>query len=253
MFNGIKFTFIICCVLLTSWSCSTPKTHIQKSQQVIVIDPGHGGRDYGVPGYFKGIFEKNVNIDIAKRLSVKLQSELDYHVILTRENDEYLSLEDRSTIANENNANIFISIHTNYSKDKKQHGIETYYLNISKENDSGEVAMMENKDTTKDLTELQSILKTLIQDENRDGSSRLAALIQKSICMNLEDKGYNHIKNRGVNEALFFVLLKTQMPAVLVEISYLTNPRECKRLLNEKYQDALCEGIVIGIKKYLTN
>ncbi len=216
----------------------------------IVIDPGHGGRDYGAPGYYKGVHEKKVALALAKKLAQKIRSELACKVELTRETDKYLTLEERTAIANTKNADLFISIHTNSAKDKRAFGLETYFLNLATDDEAIRVAAFENATSEKNISDLQTILTDLMQNAKINESSRLAAHVQSELYGHLK-KSYNKIKSKGVKQAPFYVLLGAQMPAILIETSFISNPRECKRLTNTHYQDKLCEGIVRGIKAYI--
>ena len=216
----------------------------------IVIDPGHGGRDYGAPGYLKGVYEKTISLKVARRLANKIRKKLDYEVIMTRNNDRNLSLEERTAIANTKNADLFISIHTNASRDRRAYGIETFFLNLATDNDAILVAARENATSTKNISDLQSILSDLMQNAKINESSRLAVHVQGSLKNHLK-KHYSRIKSKGVKQAPFYVLLGAQMPAILIETSFISNSRECKRLVNEKYQDRMCDAIVNGIQAYV--
>jgi N-acetylmuramoyl-L-alanine amidase len=217
----------------------------------IVIDPGHGGKDYGAPGYIKGVHEKDVVLQISKRLARKLRKKLKCEVILTRGSDRFLTLEERTAFANTKNADLFISIHTNANKDSRAYGLSTYFLNPASDDDAIRVAAMENATSTKNISDLQTILFSLMHYAKVDESSRLAAYIQNSMQQHLKKKGYSRIKNKGVKKAPFYVLLGAQMPSVLIETSFISNPRECRRLTNPKYQERLSEGIVKGVQKYI--
>ena len=216
----------------------------------IVIDPGHGGKDFGAPGYFRGVHEKDIVLKIAKRLAVKIRENLQCEVILTRNSDKYLTLEERTAIANTKDADLFISIHTNAVRDKRAYGIETYFLNLATDDEAILVAARENATSTKNISDLQTILNDLMQNAKINESSRLAAHVQKSLYKGLKKK-YGKIKNKGVKQAPFYVLLGAQMPAILVEASFISNARECKRLSDSKYQDRLCDAITTGIRKYI--
>jgi len=216
----------------------------------IVIDPGHGGKDYGAPGYLKGVHEKDVVLQVAKRLARKVERDLNCDVVLTRTTDRYLTLEERTAIANTQNADLFISIHTNAIRDKRAYGIETFFLNLATDDDAIMVAARENATSAKNISDLESILNDLMQNAKISESSRLAAMVQREMCNHLK-KSYSHIRNKGVKQAPFYVLLGAQMPALLVETSFISNPRECKRLTSAKYQEHLCDGIIQGIRKYI--
>ncbi len=216
----------------------------------IVIDPGHGGRDYGAPGYYKGVHEKNIALSLAKKLAEKIRTELACNVFLTRQTDTYLTLEERTAIANTRNADLFISIHTNSARDRRAFGLETYFLNLATDDEAIRVAAFENATSEKNISDLQTILTDLMQNAKINESSRLAAHVQSELFQHMK-KSYNKIKSKGVKQAPFYVLLGAQMPAILIETSFISNPRECKRLMDTHYQDKLCEGIVKGIREYI--
>ena len=217
----------------------------------IVIDPGHGGRDFGASGYLKGVYEKDIVLKIAKKLAKKIRNELQCEVLLTRTRDRYLTLEERTAIANTKNADLFISIHTNAARSRKAFGIETYFLNLATDDESILVAARENATSTKNISDLQTILTDLMQNAKINESSRLAGHVQTALCKHLKKNRYGRINNKGVKQAPFYVLLGAQMPAILIETSFISNPKECKRLITPKYQERLCEAIVNGIKKYI--
>lgn len=216
----------------------------------IVIDPGHGGRDYGAPGYLKGVHEKKIALQIAKKLAKKIKSRLRCEVIMTRRDDRFLTLEERTAIANTKNADLFISIHTNAARSRKAYGIETYFLNLATDNDAILVAARENATSAKNISDLETILSDLMQNAKINESSRLAAYVQKALYKGMRKK-YSKIKSKGVKQAPFYVLLGAHMPAILIETSFISNPRECKRLNNATYQNKLCDSIIDGIKKYI--
>ncbi|MCG6910319.1 MAG: N-acetylmuramoyl-L-alanine amidase [Deltaproteobacteria bacterium] len=216
----------------------------------IVIDPGHGGKDYGAPGYYKGVHEKYIVLSIAKKLKKKIERELNCEVFLTRNTDRYLTLEERTAIANTKNADLFISIHTNSARDRRAHGIETYFLNLATDDESIRVAAYENQTSTKNISDLETILNDLMQNAKIHESSRLASNVQSSLNAHMR-KSYKRINNKGVKQAPFYVLLGAQMPAILVETSFISNARECKRLTTDQYQDHLCDAIIKGIRKYI--
>lgn len=216
----------------------------------IVIDPGHGGRDFGAPGYLKGVHEKIITLAIGKRLAKKIRKTLKCEVIMTRQTDRYLTLEERTAIANTKNADLFISIHTNSTRNRRAFGIETYFLNLATDEDSILVAARENATSAKNISDLQTILNDLMQNAKINESSRLATQVQTSLYEQMRTR-YSQIKNLGVKQAPFYVLLGAQMPSILVETSFISNARECKRLVNSKYQDQLCDAIIDGIREYV--
>jgi N-acetylmuramoyl-L-alanine amidase len=216
----------------------------------IVIDPGHGGKDFGAPGYIKGVHEKEIVLQMAKRLAKMIQSELGCQVYLTRSDDRYLTLEERTAIANTKEADLFISLHTNAHTNKEAYGIETYFLNLATDDEAIRVAAMENATSRKNISDLQTILTDLMQNTKINESARLASFVQGSLNDNLTKK-YDLINNKGVKQAPFYVLLGAQMPAILVEAGFISNPRECKRLLTAEYQDHICRAIINGIRQYI--
>ena len=216
----------------------------------IVIDPGHGGKDYGAPGFLKGVHEKDIVLKVAKRLAKKIRKELGCEVILTRNTDRYLTLEERTAIANTQNADLFVSIHANAAKDRRAHGIMTFILNLATDDESILVAARENATSTKNISDLQTILSELMQNAKINESSRLATRVQYSISKHLK-KHYSRIKDKGVKQAPFYVLLGAQMPSILIETSFISNSRECRRLTNSDYQEKMAEGILQGIQAYI--
>ncbi len=218
--------------------------------RTIAIDAGHGGKDYGAPGFDKNVHEKHVVLQIAKKLAAKIKRELNCGVIMTRDSDVYLTLEERTAIANTQRADLFISIHANASRNDRASGIETYFLNLTTDDESISVAARENATSKKNISELQAILNDLLQNAKINESSRLATYIQKSLYANMS-KNYSGVRDKGVKQAPFYVLLGAQMPAILIETSFISNPTECKRLADSKYQDALCDGIIAGLRQYI--
>lgn len=216
----------------------------------IVIDPGHGGHDFGAPGYYKGIHEKNIVLQIARKLAKKIRKKLGIEVVVTRNSDRYLSLEERTAIANTKNADLFISIHTNSAKNRQAYGIETYFLNLATDDEAILVAARENATSTKNISDLERILFDLMHNAKINESSRLAGYVQESLYQHMKRR-YKRIKNKGVKQAPFYVLLGAQMPSILIETSFISNAREGRRLLNANYQEQLADAIVKGIKYYI--
>ena len=220
--------------------------------RTIVIDPGHGGHDPGAVGP-SGLREKDVNLKIAKRLREKLIEEGKSfgieNVYLTRSTDRFIPLEERTAIARKRKADIFISIHCNGAKRKKAHGVETYILGFTDDQTSLQLAARENATTTKGLNELGSTLKQYILSAKKEESQQVAGYVQKSIIKNLSVK-YKYVNNKGVKKAPFVVLIGADVPSLLVETSFITNPREEKRLKSEAYIERIVNGIMLGIKRY---
>lgn len=220
--------------------------------RTIVIDPGHGGHDPGAVGP-SGLREKDVNLKIAKRLREKLIEEGKSfgieNVYLTRSTDRFIPLEERTAIARKRKADIFISIHCNGARRKKAHGIETYILGFTDDQTSLQLAARENATTTKGLNELGSTLKQYILSAKKEESQQVAGYVQKSIIQSISVK-YKHVNNKGVKKAPFVVLIGADVPSLLVEASFITNPREEKRLKSRAYIERIVDGIILGIKKY---
>lgn len=216
----------------------------------IVIDPGHGGKDPGAIGYLKSVKEKNVTLEISRRVARKIRKRLGCEAILTRKGDTFLSLEERTAIANTKNADLFISIHTNANKLKACRGIETYFLNLATDEDAILVAARENATSAKNISDLEAILSDLMKNSKIDESSRLSGYVQDAMIKKLKPK-YRGIKDKGVKQAPFYVLLGAEMPCILVEIAFITNPRECRRLNTAAYQEDIADAIVTGIQQYI--
>ena len=216
----------------------------------IVIDPGHGGKDPGAIGHLKCVREKNVTLEISRRLAKKIRQRLGCEAILTRNADIFLSLEERTAIANTKNADLFISIHTNASKKKACRGIETYFLNLATDEDAILVAARENATSANNISDLQTILSDLMKNAKIDESSRLAGHVQEALIKRLVPI-YSHVKDQGVKQAPFYVLLGAEMPCILIEVAFITNPRECRRLNTAGYQEDIADAVVTGIQHYI--
>ena len=215
----------------------------------IVIDPGHGGKDPGCRSHGKYL-EKDITLALAKRLASRLKKEIGCEVVLTRDKDVFLSLEQRTAIANMRKADLFISLHVNAHKDNRIHGLETYFLNMATDQQAVMVAARENATSEKSISDLQTILNDLMLNTKIRESSRLAHQVQNGMVGSAE-KRYKKIKSLGVKQAPFYVLIGAQMPAILVEIGFLSNRSERKRLLSKTYQERLAVGICDGIKLYI--
>lgn len=223
----------------------------------IVLDPGHGGHDPGAVGPNK-LYEKDVVLDIALKLKKILSEIPNLEIFLTRDRDIYIPLEERTAIANSKNADLFVSIHANASTQRNAKGIETYLLNWTNDEEAMKVAARENqislkkmKKMHKEMDVLEIIKSDLIRENKRDESIKLANYVQKSMVNDL-DKSYSHIVDHGVKQALFYVLMGAQMPSVLVEVSFISNPVEEKLLSKENYRGDLAKSIASGINKYMT-
>ncbi len=226
-----------------------PRSKI-KGLRRIVVDAGHGGKDPGAigPG---GLQEKDVTLAMAKALAARLEEELDCEVILTRKTDIFIPLEERTAIANKVGADLFISIHTNASVNRSAQGVETYYLNFSKNDKAAAVAARENGTTLKQVGDLELILFDLMANAKINESSRLASEIQKSMVSDLS-RYFNNVKDLGVKQGPFYVLLGATMPSVLVEAAFISNPMEEARLKDSRFHEKTAGAIVKGVRNYAT-
>jgi N-acetylmuramoyl-L-alanine amidase len=215
----------------------------------VVIDPGHGGKDPGCVGK-KGLKEKDVVLQVSLFLKKLLSSREDLDVILTRETDISMPPEDRPVIANQKQADIFISIHANALPNKKFSGVETFYLNFSRDPKVNEIAARENATSTKNIGEMTEIIKKIVRNSKIVESKELAKRIQEHLVKRLSQK-YSGIKSLGVKGGPFWVLIGGEMPSILVEISYLSNPRDETRLKSPQYLQEVARGIYDGIVEYM--
>jgi len=217
--------------------------------QRIVIDPGHGGKDPGCIGK-KGTYEKDIVLDVCDRLKTLLLQNKGLEVILTRETDIFVPLENRVVIANQKRADIFISVHANSLPSRKRAGIETYFLNFSQDPNVLKIAAIENATTTQNISQQREILEKIIRTNKQMESRELANQIQKNLVAALASK-YQNVKNLGAKGGPFWVLIGGEMPSILVEISHLSNALEEDRLNNPEYRQTVAQGIYDGIKKYM--
>lgn len=213
----------------------------------IVIDPGHGGSDPGAMAF--GLKEKDIVLKVAQKVAKILEKTQRYEVALTRSKDVYLPLEERTAIANTLNGDLFISIHVNAHPDNTIGGVETYFLNLATNAEAMRVAALENATSTHNISELQGILTDLMRNSKIDESSRLARFVQANLATGM-NKQYNS-RDLGVKQAPLYVLIGAEMPAVLAEISFITNPKEAELLREESYLDRIAEQIVAGIVAYV--
>lgn len=232
----------------------TTKKAQSNNGKIVVIDAGHGGKDGGA---INGkLLEKNIVLSLALKIGDELKKK-GYKVYYTRANDRFINLRDRTKIANDKKANMFISIHANASPNKKaaasMHGFETFFLSPARSERSKEIAEKENQSDLEEANYFskQNFLHSLSR-EKIIASNRLAIDIQRHT-LSVLNKKYK-VNDGGVREAPFWVLVGAQdMPAVLVEVGYITHPVESKRLANKSYQDLLAEGIANGIQSYFYN
>jgi len=218
--------------------------------QRIVIDPGHGGEDPGCIGK-KGLREKNIVLDVSRRLKKLLSQNDELEVILTRESDIFIPLESRTVIANQKKADLYISIHANAHRSKKRSGVETFFLNFSHNPSVNEIAARENATSTKNLSEMKEIIQKIVRNSKIVESKELAEKIQKNLVGSLS-KNHKSVKDLGVKGGPFWVLIGVEeAPSVLVEISHLSNLMEEARLKSPQYRQQIAQGIYQGILEYV--
>ncbi len=212
----------------------------------VLIDPGHGGRDPGTQS--KKLQEKNLVLDISKRVAKLLQQD-NFEVMMTRGSDIFIPLEERTAIANSKGADLFVSIHVNASRSSRPRGTETYFLNLTNDPVAAEVAARENATTTRRLSELNDLLQKVMNNSKITESRELATHVQNSMAGDLFSSAKDS-RNRGVKKAPFYVLLGAQMPAVLVEVAYLSNRKDEALLANVAYRQKVAKSIAKGIRTY---
>jgi N-acetylmuramoyl-L-alanine amidase len=217
----------------------------------IVLDPGHGGKDPGCIGK-AGTMEKLIVLDICQRLKKLLDSTEELEVIMTRETDIYVPVENRTVIANQQRADLFVSVHANSNPSKKRSGVETFYLNFSHDPSVIETAALENATSTKNISEMKNILEKIAKNSKVLESKELANHIQENLVGTLQ-KNYQDVKNLGYKGGPFWVLIGVETPSVLVEVSYLSNAKEETRLKNTQYRQLIAQGIYTGIKEYINS
>ncbi len=214
----------------------------------VVIDPGHGGRDPGAlgPG---GLREKDVTLAIARELARLLGNRPGWEVRLTRDRDEYLSLEERTARANAFGADLFVSIHANASRSRRARGIETYYLSPASDRSARRLAALENQGREEDLAEMEHILADVVLSAKVEDSRRLAEAVQQALVDELARRG-GPVRDLGVKQGPFYVLTGAVMPAVLVETSFITHPEEARRLADPGFRRQVAEALARGVERF---
>jgi N-acetylmuramoyl-L-alanine amidase len=215
----------------------------------IVIDAGHGGHDTGTIGP-NGLLEKDVVLDVAKRLGRLLETRLGAEVVYTRRDDTFVPLETRTAIANRERADLFISIHANSSHDSDARGVETYYLNFTSSPEALEVAARENAVSEKSIHELQDLVKKIALKEKIEESREFAGDVQESLYggLALNNAG---IRDRGVKKAPFIVLIGANMPSILAEISFVSNPTDERKMETSEHRQRIAESLYRGVSRYV--
>lgn len=215
----------------------------------IVIDAGHGGHDTGTIGP-SGLLEKDLVLDVSLRLGRLLQSKMGAEVIYTRDDDTFIPLETRTAIANQHQADLFISVHANSSQDPSARGVETYYLNFNPSPDALEVAARENAVSEKSVHELGDLVKKIALKEKVEESREFATDVQHSLYQGLAGKEKT-MRDRGVKKAPFIVLIGANMPSILAEISFVSNPGDERKLQTPEYRQKIAESLYKGVARYI--
>jgi N-acetylmuramoyl-L-alanine amidase len=214
----------------------------------IVIDPGHGGQDTGTVGP-SGLQEKDLVLDIALKLKTLVEEKLSSEVLLTRADDTFIPLEERTAMANHSQADLFLSIHANSSRNRRVSGVETFFLDFASSSEAEEIAARENSSAQKTIFELQDLVQKIALKEKIDESRELAQIVQKSVTNQLQ-KAHNQTRDRGVKQAPFIVLIGANMPSILSEVSFMSNPSDEKLLKSSSYRQKLAEALCRGIEAY---
>jgi N-acetylmuramoyl-L-alanine amidase len=214
----------------------------------IVVDAGHGGHDTGTIGS-NGLLEKDLVLDVALRLGKLLEQKLGADVVYTRHDDTFIPLETRTAIANQNQADLFISIHANSSRDASARGVETYYLNFTRSPEALEVAARENAVSDTSVHELQDLVKKIALKEKIDESREFAVTVQKALYSGEASKNPG-VRDRGIKKAPFIVLIGANMPSILAEISFVSNPTDERKLRTPEYRQRIAESLYRGVARY---
>ncbi len=233
----------------TEKKTNLPKTPVISKIRRIVVDPGHGGHDPGAVGA-RGLQEKDVVLAIGLKLRDLLKEELALDVVMTRSTDIFIPLEERTAIANKVGADLFVSVHANAAPNRAAAGIETYYLNLAKTDKVAQLAAKENGTSLEKVSVLQAILFDLMANYKLNDSAHLADEVQKFLHKKIRT-GYGDVKNLGVKQGPFYVLVGASMPSILVETAFLSNATEETRLNDPAYQVMVAEGILDGVRNYI--
>jgi len=246
----MKFIVGVCALFLLT-SCFGPS--VDRTDSLIVIDAGHGGHDGGANA--EGKLEKELVLQISKKLYKAFKDE-GYNVYLTRNSDRFLTLGQRTKVADKKDAKVFISIHANAIANKRRfsevEGIETYYLQKTRDAKSQRIATRENAAVLQGADRLSKnvIIDSVLNGPKIIESNKLAIDVQKNMIKNVKS-AYRDAKNGGVRPAPFYVLVGASRPSILVEVGYITNAKERERLFTSDYQERIVDGIVEGTTRYI--
>ena len=216
----------------------------------VVIDPGHGGQDHGTVSQ-SGVLEKDITLDIGLRVR-RLLENASFEVLMTRSTDQALRLEKRAELANANTADLFVSIHVNWIQYRNVRALETYFLGPTDDPAATKLVALENRDSGYSLADYRGLLEKIYMDTRRDESRRLAKTIQAELYGSLS-RVNPMMEDRGVKTAPFIVLIRTDMPAILVEVSCLSNEDEVKLLTSGEYRETIAQALLTGVRSYASN
>ena len=214
----------------------------------VVVDAGHGGKDTGAIGPH-GVREKDMALAIARKVAGRLRA-LGFAVVMTRSDDTFVPLDERTRIANEAHADLFVSIHCNAARKRKLEGVETWTLNVASDRYAARLAAFENADADRTVSDLRLILADLATKSNAGDARDLATSVQASLVRTLRSR-VGSVHDHGVKQALFYVLLGTHMPSILVETGFISNPAEEARLKSARFQEGTAEAIARGVKDFV--
>jgi N-acetylmuramoyl-L-alanine amidase len=214
----------------------------------VVIDAGHGGHDSGTIGP-NGLMEKELVLDIALRLGAQIAKQMGAEVVYTRSTDVFIPLEERTKIANEQKADLFISVHANSSSEPSATGVETYYFNLTSDKNGLDLATRENASADSAISDLNDLLHRAVLQTKKEESREFAQKIQASLCAAAQ-KSSSHSVDRGVRQAPFVVLIGATMPSILAEIGFVSNPRDEKLLRRTEQRQKIADALYKGVLQY---
>jgi N-acetylmuramoyl-L-alanine amidase len=215
----------------------------------ICLDAGHGGHDPGAIGR-GGTQEKDITLAVVLKLEKLIRTELGADVVMTRDTDVFIPLEERTAIANASGADLFLSVHINSARNRTGRGLETYYLSFAKSAAAEELAARENAISQATMKDLNNLVKAIATNSKIDESRDFAGIIQKSHIETLSPS-FRGVLDRGVHTAPFYVLIGANMPSILTEVGFISNPEEEQWLKSDEYQEKLAESLLEGVRSYL--
>ena len=226
---------------------SEPGGRRSERAPLALLDPGHGGHDPGAQ--VRGLNEADLTLDVALRLERLLEKEPGLEVVLTRRTNAYLSLEERTEIANREGADLFLSVHANTSRNVNASGVETYFLSFAGSPDAEAVAARENSSHVGEMHRLPDIIRAITLNNKLDESRDFAGMVQEALVTRLRRSNAS-LANRGVKKAPFVVLIGAEMPSVLAEVSFMTNKKDLQLLKTATYKQRIAEALHAAVMRY---